>query len=53
MSRAIEEAQWFVAQCIRDLDACTNYKMVPIIRQMLAKAKEELAYAIATNRSEV
>lgn len=45
----IEFAQMMVDQCRRDLDACTNYKMVPILEKMLATAKEELAYAMAVN----
>lgn len=40
----LEEAKWLVEQRIRDINACTNYLMMPLLNKMLADAKEELAY---------
>jgi len=50
MNKEIEAAKLYVDQCIRDINACTNYVMMPMLNKMLANAQEELAYAMATNR---
>jgi hypothetical protein len=49
-NKSIEAAKWYVDQCIRDINACTNYVMMPLLNKMLANAQEELAYQVATNR---
>ena len=48
--KEVEQAQMMVDQCVRDINACTNYLMMPLLNKMLANAKEELAFQIATNR---
>lgn len=50
MHPKIEEAKRHVEQCIRDINACTNYVMMPLLNKMLRDAQEELAYQIAINK---
>jgi hypothetical protein len=46
---AVEEAKWHVAQAIRDINACMNFKMLPFYRAMLADWQERLFYAEFTD----
>ena len=51
-SKEIEQAQMMVDQCIRDINACTNYVMMPLLNKMLANAQEELAYQSAISEAQ-
>lgn len=46
--QALEEAKWWVAQRMRDLNACMDYRQMPTYRKWLAEAQEELAYQTST-----
>lgn len=43
----IEVLRMVYDQACRDFNACTNYKMIPILERMVAKASYELRAALA------
>lgn len=45
---AIEEATWHVANCIRAIEGCMDFRVMPAYRSMLADWQERLTYAKAT-----
>lgn len=45
----LEEAKYWVEQRQRDVNACTDYRQMPIYRKRLVEAQEEFNYQMAVN----
>lgn len=42
---AVEEAKWHVANCLRAIEGCIDFRQMPSYQKMLADWQQRLAYA--------